>query len=344
MSSSQSNSYQKRNSSPTLKTKSNEKIPANKTSNTKKSPPKDPNFQQRLNDDDIYPYNYKYPDGSRPPLPADWDATNQRLTRYRRSQSPSSFPVDKYQKFVDEDADAHNEDAVKTKVVSALLHAMGAHEGAQHSIWFGNLDPMAKHITQTQPDYYYGAHPQQLDKQIRKDKKISKHIIPSSFTNLPIVPNLFMEAKGPNGLAAVLLRQACHDGAIGARAIHSLQAYGQDEAVYTNNISAISCTYHVGVLKMYAHSVARPNGPGTNPQYLMHQVNGWVMTSNKESFLQGATAFKNAMDIAREYRNAAIEHANEMVAQTTNIENEEYIHPCKEFVFDVCRNIDESVA
>lgn len=195
---------------------------------------------------------------------------------------------------------------------------MGASEGAQQFTWFGNLDPMAENLSRAKPDCYYGAHPNQLDKKVREDKKISKHIIPSSSINLPIVPNLFLEAKGPNGSSAVLKRHACHDGAVGARAIHSLQAYGQDEPVYNNKITAISSTYHMGTLKMYAHSVAQPSGPGTNPEYCMHQPNAWSMTGNRDSFLQGATAFKNAMDMTRKYRNAAIEHANEVAAQTAD--------------------------
>jgi hypothetical protein len=63
---------------------------------------------------------------------------------------------------------------------------------------------------------------------------------------------------------------------------------------------------------MYSHSVVQPNGPGTRPEYYMHQLNGWSMTSDQDTFLKGATAFKNAVDSTREYREAAIARANEM--------------------------------
>jgi hypothetical protein len=45
------------------------------------------------------------------------------------------------------------------------------------------------------------------------------------------------------------------------------------------------------------------------------------MTHSKDSFREGATAFKNAMDLTAEYRNAAIAHANE-IAPTTEEEEE----------------------
>jgi hypothetical protein len=136
------------------------------------------------------------------------------------------------------------------------------------------------------------------------------------------VPNFSLEAKGPNGDGRVAVRQACHNGALGARAIQSLQSYGRNEPVYDNNISAMSATYRGGdgLLKMYGHSVAQPNGPGTRPEYYMHQLGAHAMTHSKDSFRQGATAFKNAMDLTSEHRNSAIARANE-IAQT--IEEEE---------------------
>jgi hypothetical protein len=55
---------------------------------------------------------------------------------------------------------------------------------------------------------------------------LSRHIIPLTQDDLPIVPNFFLEVKGPDGSVAVARRQACYDGALGARGMHELQAYG----------------------------------------------------------------------------------------------------------------------
>lgn len=59
---------------------------------------------------------------------------------------------------------------------------------------------------------FHGAHPERVDRQIR-----SSHLIPSRMKNTPMAPNLYLEAKGLDESAAVASRQACYDGAIGAR-------------------------------------------------------------------------------------------------------------------------------
>ncbi|RMD41859.1 hypothetical protein DV735_g3278, partial [Chaetothyriales sp. CBS 134920] len=199
-----------------------------------------------------------------------------------------------------------------------MLQAIGASQGAVKNILFTSTVPIVNGIALAKPDYYYGARPEQIHSGIRDD--LSKCIIPSKHTHLPAVPNFFLEAKGPDRSGAEGLRQACHDGAIGARAIQSLRSYGQSNPVYDNNAYTISSTYHLGQLKMYSHTVSQPKGPGTRPEYYMHQLNAYSMTGNKDAFLQGATAFKNAMELTEEHRNTAILHANER-AQT--IDNED---------------------
>jgi hypothetical protein len=244
------------------------------------------------------------------------------LAEPRPSLSPSKFSEGRYQEFVKNDAKAFNEDAVKDSVLPAMLRAMDASNGAQKNILFINTAPMVEGISQAKPDYYYGTQPELIHSDVRNSEQLSRYIIPSNHTNLPAVPNVSLEAKGPDGSFAEALRQASHNGAIGERAIHSLETYGQDPPVYNNNAHTISSIYHGGQLKIYSHSVAQPNGPGTQPEYYMHQVNGWSMTGNQNSFLQGATAFKNALDLTAEYRNDAITHANK-IAQSAEGEGDE---------------------
>ncbi|KAI9763792.1 MAG: hypothetical protein M1840_009117 [Geoglossum simile] len=98
--------------------------------------------------------------------------------------------------------------------------------------------------------------------------------------------NNSIKAKGLDGLS--------YD-AVGERAVHSLEAYGQDQPVYNNNIHTISSIYYGGTLKMYGHSIAQPNGPETRPEYYMHQLDVWGMTGNQKKILEGAIAFKNAV-------------------------------------------------
>lgn len=87
-------------------------------------------------------------------------------------------------------------------------------------VLFTNLTPLTNNmLTAAKPDLYYGARPEQLDRRVRDE--LSGHIIPSTQDDLPIAPNFFLAAKGPNGTAAVARRHACYDGALGSGHVQS---------------------------------------------------------------------------------------------------------------------------
>ena len=54
-----------------------------------------------------------------------------------------------------------------------------------------------------------------------------------------------------------------------------------------------------------------PAQPGGDPQYHTTQINGFHMTGNRNTFLEGATWFRNARDWAKEQRDEFIARANE---------------------------------
>jgi hypothetical protein len=103
----------------------------------------------------------------------------------------------------------------------------------------------------------------------------------------------FLAAKGPDGSLAVAGRQACYDGTLGARGIHSLQNYGKDEPLYNNNAGTIIPIYHGGQLKMFTTHLGRPAKSGDRSEYYMTQINTWGMTGNVETFRQGAVCYRN---------------------------------------------------
>jgi hypothetical protein len=175
---------------------------------------------------------------------------------------------------------------------------------------FGNLAPLTDGtLAQAKPDHFYGARPEQLNRQIRNE--LSDRIIPSTQDDLPMAPNFFLEAKGPDGSFAVATRQACYEGALGARCMHSLQPYRQDELTCDNNAYTITSTYHGGQLKLYTTHLGEPKGPRRRPEYFMTQLKGWSMTGDAETFRKGATAYRNARDWAKEMRDDFIMAANE---------------------------------
>ena len=149
---------------------------------------------------------------------------------------------------------------------------------------FNNLESITDGTTVSAvPDRYDGAFVHDVPKRIRTD--LDKTIIPSGHARAPVVPYFFLEAKAPTGGADVARRQACLDGAIGARAIQSLRSYYGDMA-FDGNAYSLSTTYHAGTgtLQMYAHHVLPSTEHPSRVEYHMTQVDGWQLTSNINSF------------------------------------------------------------
>ena len=104
--------------------------------------------------------------------------------------------------------------------------------------------------------------------------------------------------------------QVCYDGAIGARAMHALQNYGQAEPIFDNKAYTMSSTYHDGTLKIHSHHPSQPLRPGKPPQYHIISVRGFLLTDSPETFRQGVDAFRNARDLVTQQRDVLINQAN----------------------------------
>lgn len=123
-----------------------------------------------------------------------------------------------------------------------------AHIPSAKNIVFGNLKPLTHcNFVGAKPDSYDGARPAQMHRQIREE--LGSYITPSSQQQAPALANFFTEVKGPDGSAAVVKRQACYDGALGARVMHNPQLLGH-QPIYDKNAYSIISTYHDGTLKM----------------------------------------------------------------------------------------------
>ena len=283
-------------------------------------------MEQKLIDGGIYPYGYEYPDDRVPPKPDNWASINARLARPRASLSPSTFSDEKHEQFVRADARTSRERSGTSRVVPYIEGELKPGEYPQEGVLFANMEPLLQPteggytLPRAKPDFYYGTRPGQLDRRVRDD--LSATIVPSRQDSLPVAPNFFLEAKGPSGIGAVAKRQACYDGAHGARAMQSLQSYKTENLIYDNNTYTLSSIYSDGTLKMYAHHSRQPDGPGTRPEYYMHQIRSFAMTDTPETFRQGATAFRNARDWTEEQRNTFITQANTRVSTTVPLTEE----------------------
>lgn len=278
------------------------------TSKTKKTSPYDPNFEQNLIDNGIYPDDYDFPDGRDPPRPNNENEILERLRQPRPSLSSSQFSDKAFRTFKQTSSRALHEDDVMATVFPVIQG--NACIPSARNMAFGNLKPLTDgDCVDAKPDFYDGALPTQIDRRIRGE--LSASIIPSTLRQAPVLPNFFTEVKGPDGSAAVAKRQACYDGTVGARGIRELQSFGTDATIaYDNNAYTITSTYHDGQLKMYT---THPN-PSTDfessTEYHMTQLGGWALTGSGGQFREGARAFRNARDWAKEQRNELIATAN----------------------------------
>lgn len=281
------------------------------TSKTKKTSPYDRNFGQNLVDNSIYPDDYDFPDGRSPSRPNNENEILDKLRQPRPSLSPSQFSENKFRTFKQTNSRALNEDVVIGAVFPVIQG--DARIPSARNMVFGNLEPLIHgNFVDAKPDSYDGAHPAQIDRRIRE--VLGPYIIPSTHQQAPALPNFFTEIKGPDGNGAVAKLQACYDGAIGARGIRKLEAFEMEnaETVYDNSAHTITSTYHsaTGTLQMYAIYPTQSTNDENLTEYYMTQLGGWALTGSSEQFRQGASAFRNARDWAKEKRNMLIATAN----------------------------------
>ena len=76
--------------------------------------------------------------------------------------------------------------------------------------------------------------------------------------------------------------------------MHSLQTYRQEKI--------LTCLYQTGTLKMFTVHLVAPDSPEDPPKYAMHYLDAWSLTGNIENYRQAITAYRNARDLAEEWR------------------------------------------
>ena len=272
------------------------------TSETLRSSAYDRDFEQKCIDHGIYMPSQR-------DKPGNWRELQDALANPRRSLSPYRFSNGAFDRFCEAEAEARDENDVITDALPTILGERRRDYPSAGNIPFRNVDDMAPDIfKKPKPDLYWGARPEQIDRRVRQD--LTHQIVPSTKDTYPAAPNFFLEAKGPDGSAAKKMMQACYSGAIGARAMHALQGYGQVEPTYDNKAYTFSSTYHDGQLKIYSHHPAQSSRPGESPQYYMTQLDSYALTGNVNNFRQGVGTFRNARDLARKQRDILIDQAN----------------------------------
>ncbi|OAQ60166.1 hypothetical protein VFPPC_10596 [Pochonia chlamydosporia 170] len=259
-------------------------------------------FDRHLLDYGIYMNNRKS-------KPANVRDIQRNLEHSRASLSPSQLSEETFEAFQRKNEDAVFESDVVANVIPVICGNCDI--PSKQNALFTELEPLTNsNAVRPKPDLFDGANFEDLHDEARTDPEIKKTNIPTKHATIPVSPNFFLEVKGPDGNASVAQRQACYDGAYGARAMHALQSYRTAERAYDQNAYTLSSTYHDGQLKLFAHHVTGPTTIGGRPQYHMTPLKSFSMTNTRETFIEGATAFRNARSLAKTYRDAFIQATN----------------------------------
>ncbi|KAF3768609.1 hypothetical protein M406DRAFT_221876, partial [Cryphonectria parasitica EP155] len=233
----------------------------------------------------------------------------QRLLASRASLSPSRRDESEYKRFKEANTIALSESKVMSCVVPFFTgQGSGTPIASQENLVFNNLTSLTNRATvDPKPDMYDGATFTQVHAQVQDD--LDSLIVPTKHVYAPIAPNYFFEAKSSLGLPHEGKQQITYDIAAGTRAMNALQNYREvSTAPYDGNAYTLGATYHgSGMLKIYAgHMHPGQMGPETH----VTQVKGFDITDDADAYFKGVAAFRNARELAHEFRNDLVESAN----------------------------------
>lgn len=140
-----------------------------------------------------------------------------------------------------------------------------------------------------------------------------------------------VHVKSDEGNLLVARAQAAYDGALAARGMQCLWACGSrtvsspevPDVSLARVARTITCTWHGGVLKMYAMYCQQESAAGDSAptgdlasdfaRYIPSYIGSWIMTDKEEYFRGGIAAYRNGLDWAKRQRDMVISRANARV-------------------------------
>ncbi|KAL4958950.1 uncharacterized protein BDV14DRAFT_194195 [Aspergillus stella-maris] len=261
----------------------------------------DRNFEDHITDHGVYLPSHKYLDGTRPSEPDNLAEIQRRIRAARPSLDISQESMEKeYKQFTELDMNAVDEQLVIKDILPVLegKQTLNSQTGGGHL--FNNFAHLTDGtLSNARPDFYHGARLQQLEPAIRK--QLNDQVMPSTQSSRPIAPNFFFEAKGHAGSIPVVKRQACYNGALGARGLQSLQQHGHENSSKQPND---------GNLGLWAHHPTRSANPDRQSDFVMTPIGKWSLDGSPESYRQGLAAYRNARDYAEGLRDDIIQQTN----------------------------------
>ena len=243
---------------------------------------------------------------------------SERVEQPRAELSNMNFTIDDHRKWVHELLRAKGEPQVMSMVFPMIIGAHKTNYPYDMDRICNNWAPLLDvNILSPKPDYYNGhsAGPENVG--IRR--ALDKFIVPSTTDGAPFLANFFVEVKAGTGSLDIATRQACHDGALGARGMQKLQMLADSRKVeiFDKMAYTVSGVFLKGNLELYAHHITQPDGPGSQFHYHMTLLGQWGIRGSARSFRDGAAALRNAADVAFEFREQFIKAANQRLARAS---------------------------
>lgn len=218
--------------------------------------------------------------------PNNREEISTQLAQERPSLSPSQFTEGDFDNFQQKDEEVVFENDVMATIVPIV--SGNSDIPSKQNVLFTEFAPLTSTydaVVRPKPDLFDGARLRDIHERVRNPKgDIYPLIIPTKHATVPVAPNFFFEAKGPDGTAGVVKRQACYDGAYGARAMQALRNYGEEDPGFDGNAYSYSSTYQAGTgtLQLYTHHLTAPTAPEGRPDYHMTQVSAFLITCVRE--------------------------------------------------------------
>lgn len=267
-------------------------------------------FEQHLNDLHIYPYS-------------PWlDCTEgDRDINYVR-QAIRAERLDVSMWHYDNHNSWENQANVQRCHVSAkIIHNFCGSTPKRSQLYsrFTVMEPMSKFHPDRRPmpTYFDGAPVQMLHDELKNDQKLRRLIVPSDDDEIPVAPNFFLE-MAPDGYWDETVRRVAYFAAHGARAMHALQSYRDEDAQYDGMSYSAIYQADMQYLSLYIHYVTAPKTQDGRPTYHMHLIQEYLLRE-KDRFLEGVTALRNLGDLARRHRERFIEAANAKASTITHM-------------------------
>lgn len=262
-------------------------------------------FELRLIESGIFPESYQHEDDDQLPEPSNLQEIVDSLSSPIPSLSEATFTLDEFAVFKIFNIRAVSSAAVRGDVMPMMRGHSAIPSSGQ--LVFDKFKSITNGTTvSAMPTRYDGMSLSKVPNKVCRD--LYSFIVPTSVVGAPIVPNFFLEESGS---PKVIMRKLCLDGAVGARAIHSLRNYKRRDEIFDGKAYSLSADYNTSsyTLRLFAHFVAKPREGSSQLRYYMAQIGGWQMTGSIESCRQGITAFRNARNLALEFRNDAVRMA-----------------------------------